>query len=178
MVSKLKVWKRIERGIEMMKRLSLPDAALVIVGDGERRSALEELAGGLVGSGRIVFAGARPFGEVADFYAAADIFLSLYDCSNLGNPLLEALYSGLPVVTLRDGSTEGLLEDGVNAVLVSPERPVEELAAAVTSLASDGARREALSAGARRTFREKVRTWEQRMAVESALLASLLRAKS
>jgi UDP-glucose:(heptosyl)LPS alpha-1,3-glucosyltransferase len=63
----------------------------------------------------------RFLGEVADLrpiYAAADIFIlpSIYDPSS--NACLEALASGLPVITTRDNGFSEIMENGVHGSIV------------------------------------------------------------
>jgi UDP-glucose:(heptosyl)LPS alpha-1,3-glucosyltransferase len=60
-------------------------------------------------------------GEVADLrplYAAADIFIlpTIYDPSS--NACLEALASGLPVITTRDNGFSEIIEDGVHGSVI------------------------------------------------------------
>ena len=40
------------------------------------------------------------------------------DMSNLGNPVLEAIYYGIPTITIKDGSTEGFIKNNVDGYLI------------------------------------------------------------
>ena len=88
-------------------------------------------------------------GEVSDLrpiYAAADIFIlpSIYD--PFSNACLEALASGLPVITTRDNGFSEIIEDGVQGSIVDLPNNVAALRDAIRFW-SDSARR----AGARST---------------------------
>jgi UDP-glucose:(heptosyl)LPS alpha-1,3-glucosyltransferase len=72
----------------------------------------------------------RFLGEIADLrpiYAAADIFIlpSIYD--PFSNACLEALASGLPVITTRDNGFSEVIEDGVHGSIVDPPNNVSAL---------------------------------------------------
>jgi len=48
----------------------------------------------------------------------SDIAIMTNDFSNLGNPLLEAIYYGIPIISIDDGSLDGFLENGKDSILV------------------------------------------------------------
>jgi len=76
-----------------------PGARLAIVGDGPARPALEALFAGTP----TVFTGYLRGAELAAAYAAADVFAFPAANETLGNVVLEAMASGLPVVTANSG---------------------------------------------------------------------------
>ena len=90
---------------------------LDVVGDGENRAEYERLAADLGLDGIVTFHGERPKREVAAFMRDADLFVlaSVYD----NNPcaVLEALVSGLPVVSTTVGGVPEIVtsERGVLA---------------------------------------------------------------
>src|SRR3954466_14260758 len=80
----------VEKNLEAFLDLDLPGTKL-IVGDGPARAALERKYPDAV------FLGARHGEELAEIYAAADIFVFPSKTDTFGLVLLEALASGLPV---------------------------------------------------------------------------------
>src|SRR4029079_1672125 len=80
----------VEKNLEAFLDLDLPGTKLV-VGDGPARMALERKYPDAV------FLGARHGEELAEIYAAADIFVFPSKTDTFGLVLLEALASGLPV---------------------------------------------------------------------------------
>src|SRR5205814_330651 len=80
----------VEKNLEAFLELDLPGTKLV-VGDGPARMALERKYRDAV------FLGARHGEELAEIYAAADIFVFPSKTDTFGLVLLEALASGLPV---------------------------------------------------------------------------------
>jgi len=181
MASRLETWKRVDRGIRCLHKLiidcKLENVVLLIVGDGPDRESLEKLGENLGVADSVRFAGPIPHKNVAKYYTVADIFLSLYDISNLGNPLLEAMYFGLPIVTIDDGTTDCLLKDGHNSLLVQADNLGDEMPQKVKMLLDDPSLREILGQNAKETFREKVLSWEQRIRLEDGLLKDILRNK-
>lgn len=124
-------------------REQVPQAQLVLVGDGPDLEALREQAGG-----EVVFAGHRT--NVAEWLAAADVavFPSRWEGMSIG--LLEAMACGRSIVaTDVPGASEALGE--VGGPLVPPEDPAA-LAAAIVARLQDPAR--AASEG--RAARERV----------------------
>jgi UDP-glucose:(heptosyl)LPS alpha-1,3-glucosyltransferase len=88
-------------------------------------------------------------GEVADLrsvYAAADIFIlpSIYD--PFSNACLEAVASGLPVVTTRDNGFSEVIEDGVHGSIVDLPNNVMALRDAIRSWSDESRRIAARSA--------------------------------
>jgi glycosyltransferase involved in cell wall biosynthesis len=167
MATRLARWKRVDRALSAMPlvRVVLPQASLLIVGDGEERANLEALARDLCLGDAVRFVGAVPQREVARYMWAADLFLSLNELSNVGNPLLEAMACGKAIVTLDVGDTRDLVRDGETGRLLSAG-DAEAVATAVIDLARDPSLRQRLEEGAREYAREHFWTWEERMAAE------------
>jgi phosphatidylinositol alpha 1,6-mannosyltransferase len=88
--------------------------------------------------------------RLPDLYANCDAFLFASVTETLGLVLLEAMASGLPVIAAPAGGVRDHLRDGVNG-LAYPEGDVGAMAHAMVRLAGDGALRQRLARGARRT---------------------------
>lgn len=165
--SRLAAWKRVDRAIAALAQVlrSTPNAQLLVVGDGEERANLEQQAGELGIRDHVRFAGAVPQEDVARYMHAADAFLALADLSNVGNPLLEAMCCGLPIVAVDAGDTGALIRDGETGRLL-PSGDANTVAGAIIDLAKDASRRCALGAGARREAKASFWTWEERLQAE------------
>jgi glycosyltransferase involved in cell wall biosynthesis len=109
----------VEKRIEWVRPVldALPHVRFAVVGDGPNRPLLEELFAGT----NTVFTGYLGGEELAAAYAAADIFAFPSPNETLGNVVLEAMASGLPVVTPRAGGVLDHVEHGVTGLLVDPE---------------------------------------------------------
>ncbi|MCU0949629.1 MAG: glycosyltransferase family 4 protein [Burkholderiaceae bacterium] len=95
-----------------------PDAQLTVAGRGPERAALERLAGDLGVAAAVRFVGNVTLDEIRALYARADLMLNASRVDNMPNALLEALASGLPVVSTRAGGIPYIVEDGQTALLV------------------------------------------------------------
>jgi len=182
MISRLARWKRVDRGIyciyKLVKEYKIKNIDLLILGEGPERKFLEELVEKLGVRECIQFLGAVPHKEIAKYYSIGDIFMSLYDITNLGNPLLEALYFGLPIITVDDGSTYRLLENGYNSFLVKLNSLEKELPLIVKLLLENDGLREKVRQNSIKTFQRKVLTWKKRMLLEDELIKRLLKEKN
>lgn len=121
-----------------------PGVRALIVGDGPARSALETRLGP-----RAHFAGYRGGEDLADHYAAADLFAFASLTETFGNVILEAMASGLPVVAVRAGGPGDTVRPDENGLLVEPADPSSAFADALISLVDDAGRRRRLADGAR-----------------------------
>ncbi len=178
MISRLATWKRVDRGIncvhKLVKEHGMKNIVLLIAGEGPARADLQTLAESLGVSDVVRFLGGVPHKELCKFLSISDVFLNLFDVSNLGNPLLEALYFNVPVVTIDDKSMAGLLENNVDALLVKIENLEEELPLQVKRILEEESLREAIRRNAKSTFEKKVLSWEERMRLEDKLIQDIL----
>lgn len=106
----------------------LPEARLVVGGDGEWREEYEARARARLGD-RAQFVGDVPDEALAAFYRAADVFAlpSVDRTEAFGLVLLEALACGTPVVASRLPGVRTLVDEGRTGYLVDPGN-IDELA--------------------------------------------------
>jgi uncharacterized protein (TIRG00374 family) len=112
----------------------IPEAHLVLWGDGPEHQALETLAGALGIAGHVHFLGYQP--DAARHLGALDCFVLPSLSEGSPNALLEAMAAGCPIVATRVGGVTELVTDGQEALLVEPGAP-RALAAAIVSLLRD-----------------------------------------
>jgi glycosyltransferase involved in cell wall biosynthesis len=104
-VGHLRSEKRFERVLDACA--SLPDVHVLIVGEGEMRPLLEERAARPELAGRVHLAGYRP--DPHRFYSAMDVFAITSDTEQMPVCLLEAMATGLPVVSTDVGDIRSML---------------------------------------------------------------------
>ncbi len=175
--SRLVQWKRVDRALDLLARLpaDLPPWSMVIGGDGPEREALGRKADALGLAVRVRFAGSLGHDAALDELARSDVYLALNDISNLSNGVIEAMVAGRAVFTLDNGGTHHLVRDGVNGVLVPPDRLLDDGVLALASLIADPGRRARIGRAARAHARDHVSTWEQRMDREVREVSALMR---
>src|SRR5262249_20617918 len=111
-----------------------------VVGDGSDRQWLERHLH------RATFLGVLQGDDLAAGYADMDLFLFPSETETVGNVVLEAMASGVPVLAMARGGHTFIVGRGDGAVLA---RDRAEFVAAACSLVPDVARRAAMSAAAR-----------------------------
>lgn len=141
-VARLVEKKGVEYAVRAVARLveAGVDVEYSVVGDGPLRTSLANLVAELGISSHVKVRGAMPHTSVAELLAhshvmvAPSVTASNGDMEGIPVAMMEAMASGLPVVsTLHSGIPE-LIEDGVTGYLV-PERDVDALAAKLTYVA-------------------------------------------
>lgn len=111
-LGRLVAFKRVDLLIKAFATASLPDSArLVIVGDGVERSSLEALAVGLGISNKVSFVGFVDPSEVPCWFAVSDLFVLPSMGETWSVAVIEALASGVPVVTT---DSVGAAPDAIN----------------------------------------------------------------
>lgn len=140
--------------VEAMARVrrSVPDAQLVIFGEGELRAALEAQIRDLGLDKHIVLAGFRD--DVLALTKSADLFVMSSVTEGLGSTLLDAMAMGLAVVGTRAGGIPEAVTDGVTGVLVPPGNS-DALADAIVRLLGDAAARARMGEAGRARVAEK-----------------------
>lgn len=116
---------------------------LVVVGDGPYRARMEQELAGC----RAVFAGFRHGRELSAIYASSDLFVFPSATDTLGQVVMEAQSSGLPVLVSDRGGPREVLREGQTG-LVLPASSPGPWAEAIRALLADDARRLAMGRAA------------------------------
>lgn len=134
----------------------LPDAHLLIAGEGECRGELEALARELGIERSVHLLGAREDAE--EIIRALDVAALSSDFEGLPLFALECLANGTPLVSTDVGAMREVIDDGEDGLIVPPRDP-EALGGAIVSLLADGGRRE--------LFAERARLAARRFTIEA-----------
>lgn len=118
-------------------------ARLTVAGSGPELGRLVDLAGELGVAEAVVFTGRLDNEDMAALYQQADIMLNASLADNMPISVLEALASGVPVVSTDVGGVAHLVEHGKTALLV-PARDDKAMVDAVVRLLNDTALRASL----------------------------------
>lgn len=130
---------------------AMPQAHLVIAGDGECRADLERRARGLGIEDSVHFLGRRA--DVDRVLQAADVAALSSDREGLPLLVFECMANGLPLVATAVGGVPDVLQDGVTGVLV-PRRDPGALARGLIGLLRDPARRTSMAQASRAALRD------------------------
>lgn len=96
---------------------------LLVIGEGQDKKELIELAYNLKLKGRIIFTGLISYPELAKYYRTADIFVLLSTLEGFPKVILESLSSGVPVITSKSFQSNEELNH--NIVWLDNVTPIE-----------------------------------------------------
>jgi glycosyltransferase involved in cell wall biosynthesis/GT2 family glycosyltransferase len=130
----------------------MPETFFVVVGEGDERSGLEELARTLDLRDNVLFMGSRT--DVATLLPAFDVAVLSSDSESFSNSVVEYMAAGLPVVATDVGGCREAL-DGSPASILVPPGDVEGLGRAVLRLLKDEDGRELAKVDHSRRVQEK-----------------------
>lgn len=124
----------------------LPDARLVLAGQGPDRAALAVKAAGLGVGDRVIFAGSVPPDKLAVLLSAADAMVLPSEREGLANAWVEALACGTPIVIPDVGGAREVVRDPSAGRLA--ERNPAAIAGALADLLADPPSQAEVSANA------------------------------
>jgi len=148
-VGRLSVTKRLPLLLEMIRLLRSEgrQAHLTVVGGGALEAELRQSLAARNLREAVTLLGRREGSEMPEIYRQHDVFVSASMQEGMSNAMLEAMASGLPLVTTRCEGVDELIGD--NGLIVEDPRP-GALADAVRKLADQPATLQAMSVAARR----------------------------
>jgi glycosyltransferase involved in cell wall biosynthesis len=121
---------------------------LVLIGDGDKRKALETLAGELGIADRVEFTGNIPHPEVIRHLKAANIFCFASITETQGLVTMEAIAAGLPVVAVDAPGTNDVMDNNQEGLLAANNSVA--LAQAIEQVINDKALRERFKKAAKK----------------------------
>ncbi len=150
-----------------------PQAKFVLIGDGTRRAAFENMAAELGLKNNVLFLGQRH--DVADLLAGCDIAVLPSQAEGFPNALLEYMAAGLPAIATDVGGNREVIEHGVNGLLCAPNNPNAMAKAILHLLENPEAASTMAHAGRERVRRDF--NFDKLVANTDALYTDLLQAR-
>jgi glycosyltransferase involved in cell wall biosynthesis len=111
-------------------RQQVPNAKLLLAGEGKSRAAVEEMVASLGAQDAVLFPGFVT--NMAEFYAALDAFVFPSEFEGLGTALQAAMSYALPAISTTRGALSEVVEDGRTALVAEPN--AESFATAMIQL--------------------------------------------
>ncbi len=148
-------YKNVDKVILAMPGLvgEFPDLRYVILGDGDWRPELEDLARSTGVAGHVEFAGRVSDADRDALYDCSDVLVLPSTREGFGLVFLEAWQHTLPAIGATEGASAEVIEDGVNGLCIEPTPPA--IAAAIGSLLRDPERRRRMGEAGRRAVDER-----------------------
>lgn len=162
-IGRLVHWKGFELGLRAFALAvrRFPDSTYSLIGDGPERIRLTAVARALGVADQVQFLGSLSRREVLENVAMCDVLIhpSLHDSGAC--VCVEAMATGIPVICLDLGGPALQVNNatGIKVSAGSPQQVIEDLAAALTSLAAGPLYRHRLGTAARARVRERF-LWE------------------
>jgi phosphatidylinositol alpha-1,6-mannosyltransferase len=154
------------RALPAIKR-AVPDAALLLVGGGPHRGAIEKIVREHSLERDVILTGSVPWPDLPAHYAAGDVFAMPcrtrnrgLDVEGLGIVYLEASATGLPVIVGRSGGAPDAVLEGETGWTVDG-CDVDDVATRTIALLSDPVAAQAMGERGRRWVQEEW-SWQDR----------------
>eukprot|EP00451_Oxyrrhis_marina_P020688 CAMPEP_0204348216 /NCGR_PEP_ID=MMETSP0469-20131031/28551_1 /ASSEMBLY_ACC=CAM_ASM_000384 /TAXON_ID=2969 /ORGANISM="Oxyrrhis marina" /LENGTH=444 /DNA_ID=CAMNT_0051334147 /DNA_START=29 /DNA_END=1363 /DNA_ORIENTATION=+ len=140
-----------EKNLEELKPVlaKLPDAVMVIVGEGPDEAALKASFAPEIAAGNVVFAGVQRGDDLSKMFASSDVFVMPSRSETLGFVVIEAMASGVPVVATTSGGIPSIIHHEVDSFLY-PEGDTDACLRMTKALLDDPKLRSKISAAARK----------------------------
>ncbi len=145
-------WKGMLQLVEAMKDVAeeIPDAELVIVGDGPQEKEIREKAAAMGIADKVRLTGRLPQAELFDYVKAADVFALNTGYEGQSHQVLETMALGTPVITTAVGGNPETIESGKTGILL-PWNDRAGFAAAIVEVLRDRAYAQSLARAAKKS---------------------------
>ena len=143
----------------------LPNAHLLICGDGPEQASLQRLVDGLHLSDRVTFTGGLSQSKLRSYYQIADALVLASSREGWANVLLESMACGTPVVATNIWGTPEVVQQDSGGVLC--ERSVKGIVEALRALLNNYPEREAV-----RQYAERF-DWDETSAGQQAIFETI-----
>ena len=178
-VCRLEKWKRVDRGLKaigiLKNKYKISNFKYYIVGEGIEKDNLQKLAKELSLENNVIFTGAIPNKEVKKYLNLADFFISTYDSSNVGNPLLEAIRANKIIFTLNNGDTNKWIKHRKNGFIYDiNENLYENMAKDMKEVMMNPNLKREILENIKKTEKELLWTWGERLKAEIEGVGALL----
>lgn len=144
--------------------------ALLIVGPGSERKALEKLSDELGIAAQVTFTGRIDFEKVPDYFNMSDIVVNISEYESFGVSVIEAMACEKPVIVTDVGGLREIVDDGINGKKV-PVGDAEAVAAAISELLQSKETRQRMGREGRKKVEMKYR-WQDNLDAMIALYSS------
>ncbi|MEN8391562.1 glycosyltransferase [Acinetobacter indicus] len=177
-ISRLVGWKRVDRCIKVIQQMvanGFTNFEYEIIGGGELKGDLEKMVESLSLTDYIKFSGALTHNEALDKLKDSQVFFSMYESSNVGNPLLEAIRANKIIVTLDNGDTGNWIKHKFNGLIYKPDSNYFYQAAKdLEELVLSDSKVNSILTNLSVTESEKLWVWDQRLSAELKAVNELI----
>ncbi len=172
-------YKRLDRAVRAAAAASAQNPAihLILVGNGQNTPRLKALACQLLCNGNVHFIPKVAHADIPILLNSVDLYLNTNDQSNLSHPVLEAMVAGKCVISMDDGSLDGIIRNGETGILVHPRLCQTGLPAALLRVSENFTERHRLGENAREFAMREFYSWDEKNALETNEVLELVNAR-
>jgi glycosyltransferase involved in cell wall biosynthesis len=127
---------------------------LLLIGEGEQRTELENLVSYLKIKDKVIFTGQVNYQELPKYLKISDIFVRPSLSEGLGNSFIEAMAASVPIVGSKVGGIPDFLTDFKTGLFCNPKNP-EDIAEKIRIILSDETLRKGMIDNAFQMVRER-----------------------
>jgi glycosyltransferase involved in cell wall biosynthesis len=125
-----------------------------IAGDGTEKENLMALCRNLDIEDKVVFLGDKPHSQIPEFLRSWDIYVDASTQEGIATSNLEAMASGLAILTARGFGNEDAIKEGFNGLFFNP-RDIDDLSRQLSHLIENSRTRKRYAYNARKTIEDK-----------------------
>jgi len=121
--------KNIEMMLSALNEIKNKNIVLLHIGghsDSEYKKELDKMVSGMNLEKRVLFLGGKNVDELSQLYSLGDIFINSGFNESYCIPIIEAMASGLPVLTTRVGVAEEAIKDEKNGFFIESKKELKE----------------------------------------------------
>ena len=137
---------------EVLKRV--PDLLYVVIGEGDLRPRLEQLAQQCAVQDHVFFVGRQESENLRRYYSRSDIYVMPSRQEGFGLVFLEAMACGKPVIAANFGGAAEIVQESITGFLVDPDSP-GQLADRLIRLLEDEDLRKKMGAAGRQVVQQR-----------------------
>lgn len=178
-ICRLEPWKRVDRVMKVLSKLvneyHLYNLKYLVIGEGPEKTQLINLVKSQNIEEYVIFRNSVHHDEVKYYLKIADIFISTYDLSNVGNPLLEAIRDNKIIFTLNNGDTSLWIQHKINGFIYDIDSDLyQNMADDIYKLINDPKLQKCIKNNIKHTEEKKLWNWNERMQAEIEEVTNLL----
>ncbi|MFW5977001.1 MAG: glycosyltransferase [Candidatus Nanoarchaeia archaeon] len=148
---------------------------LIILGDGPERKKLEKIINKKKLETEVILKGKVDNEVVQNYLNQADLIISTYDVSNLGNPFLEAMNAEKPIFTFENNELKKIIKHKKNGFIYENKSSnYKVIAKDINKYLENNKFQEEMKKNIKKTKKEIIITWEERIKKEIKEVKKLL----
>lgn len=169
-------WKRPDLFLNSLNDVIkiIPNVNYLIIGDGDQ---LKKLKGDVLELGLekyVTFTGRVTQEERIYLQTKSDIYVSLYEYTNLTNTFLESIANGIPSLVIPNGRTKIVAKNKINCLFIDESNIVESLIKKIEYLYNHSEFRKYLGIKAKIYARKHLLSWDERCAKDLSLIEKVV----